>query len=830
VIDRVAQLCRRLEPVVPDQARQLWAAYQSDPDPGSRGQVEHMLEVLAQQHLGLGFQPDRSPFIPPPPEWAECGTLPVGEVVYAGKRHCDFNLEIDRLAEHVLVCGRSGSGKSTLTLHLARGLMQRGIVVTAFDWKRSYRDLLRDAPPGSLRVRTPGRDLAPFLWNPLIPPPGMDRVLYAKLIVDVISRALLGGDGVISLLHRGILTLYEREGVGREDQHRWPTIHDLLEWLESTRLTGRAAMWKSSADRILRAMTYGEFGKMIDTQSNSDLLALLDTHHVLELDGLAGSADRSIFAEGVTLWLYRYLLNRGERHHLERVWIHEEAHHLFSQGESSGGGSTEGVLEQSLRMARAYGVGFMIVDQTASMLSKTVFSNTGTVFALNQKLRSDVQAIAGAMNLDDEQRQAVSTLPVGTAIARVPDGHPEPFLIRIPAPSDGDHVSDDEVRQSMQAEPSNICPSPTVINAHEIEDEIVSLMKEMRELEHQSTHATVRESKREMIPISDPTVSTPTRVNQPPTPVLSPLPPPEIMNRQDQKHSESVPVDVDPIDSPVSNPFTQSVMIVDQPAVLNQPTGTQSASETSKPTRPPEDRDVTLDSDRDADVCADSKTIDTILSKPTHPPAPQEETPNEAVATTQLPKVPGAGAVRFLGDLIDCPLSTTVERYQRLHLSRRKGHALRTALVEADLIRPVRIPTRSGNVVLLELTHRGRRQCLTQGLEPSPASVAGLAHRYWAHRVGQKLKQEGYQVRHEAHVAGNGRVDLLATRDDEALPCEIETGHSDIAENLSKTFGHFEKVLMVATNAEAIEKCRKVIFRLTSSQQKRVELKSWLDY
>lgn len=798
MIERVTQLCRRLEPVLPDQAKRLWSAYQADTDPTSRARIEHLLELLAQRHLGLGHQPDRSPFVPPKKAWAQSGTLPVGEVVYAGKRYCDFKLEPDRLAEHVLVCGRSGSGKSTLTLHLARGLMEQGVVVTAFDWKRSYRDLLHDVPPGTLRVRTPGRDVAPFFWNPLIPPPGTDPVLYAKLIVDVISRALLGGDGVISLLHRGILALYEREGVGTDQQRRWPTIHDLLEWLSSTKLTGRAAMWKSSADRILRAMTYGQFGRMIDTQTNADVLALLDTHHVLELDGLAGSADRRIFAEGVTLWLYRCLLHRGERKHLERVWIHEEAHHLFSQGES---GSTESVLEHSLRMARAYGVGYMVVDQTASMLSKTVFSNTGTVFALNQKLRSDVQAIAGAMNLDDTQRQAVSTLPLGTAIARVPDGHPEPFLVKIPPPEDRPHVSDEEVRRSGAAVPAE---KRRAMNPS-AEDEIVRLYRALCDHASNAETATSEPTTTANSSRTDSTDSGAIRSTQSTGRAITAVPP-----------SEKYPLRI-------------------------QPTTPTDPRRGEQPTQPPEP-DAVMKKDNDRSVIDHQKSKPSITtpseSKP--PPstpedsAPEDSEPDHNDNPQRAAVLPAAAhsaaAVRMLRDLVEHPLSTTVERYNRLRLSRRKGHALRTALIDADLIRPVRIPTRSGVVVLVELTSRGRQHCNSLGLPLPRTGSAGIAHRYWAQRVGTALESEGYAVTFETHVDGNGRIDLLARKGEIQLPCEVETGRSNTDANVASALKHFDKLLVIATNPEASEKCIAAIGKLPASQRRRIELKTWLDY
>ena len=36
------------------------------------------------------------------------------------------------------------------------------------------------------------------------------------------------------------------------------------------------------------------------------------------------------------------------------------------------------------------------------------------------------------MNLTDEQKEALNTLPVGTAVVRLADEYPEPFLVKIP--------------------------------------------------------------------------------------------------------------------------------------------------------------------------------------------------------------------------------------------------------------------------------------------------------------------------------------------------------------------------------------------------------------
>ncbi|GAG45898.1 unnamed protein product, partial [marine sediment metagenome] len=115
-------------------------------------------------------------------------------------------------------------------------------------------------------------------------------------------------------------------------------------------------------------------------------------------------------------------------------------------------GTKETVLETSIRMIRQYGLGYVFVDQSASLLSKVAFANSYATLAMSQKLRADVQAIAGAMNLTDEQREALSTLSVGSAVVRLADEHPEPFLVKIPrSPIREGSVTDSMIQARMDA-------------------------------------------------------------------------------------------------------------------------------------------------------------------------------------------------------------------------------------------------------------------------------------------------------------------------------------------------------------------------------------------
>jgi len=698
LITRIQELCRQLKPVLGRKVDRLWSAYLAESDADGKAEIEQVLELLAARHLGKSYEPDRCPFPPPSREFSQAGDIPVGSVFYGGRRQYPFHLKSGRLKEHILIAGRSGSGKTNLTFVLMEGIMARGTRVLAMDWKRGYRDLMDRHR--QLQVFTIGREVAPFRFNPLIPPAGCEPHLWIKLIVDVIASAYLGGEGVISLLVAGLDHLYSQAGVFDEQHAHWPTITDLLAWLRTAKLKGRAAMWQASAERILLGMTYGEFGAVLNTQDNSHVAELLDHNVVLEMDGLSSSSDRTMFSEALTLYLYRYRLAQGPRERLTNMIILDEAHNLLLNKSTE---SRESVLETSIRMVRQYGLGYVFVDQSASLLSKVAFANSYATMALSQKLRSDVQTIAGAMNLSDEQREALNTLAIGTAVIRLADEHPEPFLVQIPrCPIQEGSVSDSTVRAQWSGSYSD---------------------------------------------------STTTPARPFPTKVVPPVPSPD-RNDEIQKPKQEY----------------------------------------------------------------------------THPPSPRtSENPrkdSEPVSHRELSR----HEIQFLADVLARPLSTTVSRYHRLNLSRRRGNAVREAMASAGIIERVVIATRSGQVVLYQLTDAGRTICQSVHIDPGPRPRESLEHRFWVDQTAQYFEKQGYDVVREHPVKGNGAIDILASRAGQKVAVEVETGKSSIAENLRKIAGAgFDRIVLVATSPAAVTACQKVIDGVDRGSPPTLELMTWLD-
>ena len=185
---------------------------------------------------------------------------------------------------------------------------------------------------------------------------------------------------------------------------------------------------------------------------------------------------------------------------------------------------------------------------------------------------------------------------------------------------------------------------------------------------------------------------------------------------------------------------------------------------------------------------------------------------------------------RFLADVAARPLSTTVSRYQRLSLSRRRGNAIRQSLLTAGVIEAVPIATRSGQVVLYQLTDFGRSVCTAVGIDPGPKPRASVEHMFWVRKASTYFEKQGYAVTYEHVIKGNGAIDLLAERPGERIAVEVETGKSDVKANLTKIQkADFDRVILLATSPSAVTACQRAVDDTKRGKRPRVELLTWLD-
>jgi hypothetical protein len=243
-----------------------------------------------------------------------------------------------------------------------------------FDWKRNYRDLLTRC--SDILVFTAGRDICPFYFNPLIPPEGTSPKTWLKKLIEIIAHTYFLGEGVKYLLQQALDRAYKEFGLYDGKTDVYPTMADVLIWLESLKTKGRQAEWMSSTLRAISTLCFGEFGKILNVRKPFPMQELLKRNVILELDALTNT-DKTFLIEALLLWLHHYRLVEGKREDFKHALIIEEAHHVLLRRKQEAMGE-ETITDIILREIRELGESVILIDQHPSLISKPALGNTYT--------------------------------------------------------------------------------------------------------------------------------------------------------------------------------------------------------------------------------------------------------------------------------------------------------------------------------------------------------------------------------------------------------------------------------------------------------------------
>jgi len=170
-------------------------------------------------------------------------------------------------------------------------------------------------------------------------------------------------------------------------------------------------------------------------------------------------------------------------------------------------------------------------------------------------------------------------------------------------------------------------------------------------------------------------------------------------------------------------------------------------------------------------------------------------------------------AFGLLQDVLEHPDDGVDARYRRLGFSGDKGNRLKEQLLEVAIVEGQLVRVGNTRKLLLRVTDGARRELGIASVDAGgPARRReSLAHEYWKRYYARRFADQGYSVEVEA-PRRKGRMDVLAvkgpengTRASETVAIEIETGKSDVVENVRQDLlSGFSKVLVVATDEKAL--------------------------
>lgn len=427
-IDEVSDIARKLKPIIGNRAERLWQFFLYANSPDEILETQSLIRLIAAKEKALDFE--RSIILPPPSRPHLNGTISVGDVLYQEKTYGQFALNQSDFARHLLIVGMTGAGKTNLSLNFLWQLAESNIPFLILDWKQNYRKLRGLPGLMKLRVIKPEDVNSSFKFNPLIPPPGIAPKHWMGLMIDVIKHSFFVMFGPEYFFRRGIHALYSQKGV-YEGSRNYPTFEELEKLLKSEFVRGRELLWMSSVKRVLNALgKMGMLSHVVNVSWSDDILKIMENPTIIELDGLP-VLERIFLTEIMLLWIYHYRKNQGATKELRHVILLEEAHHILSQKKETLHGE-ESIMELTMRMAREFGQGLIVVDQEPSRLSRSALANTGCKISMTLGNGWDIKAMSEAMCLTSSERMHLGKLPIGSAIVTISSRFPEPILVKCP--------------------------------------------------------------------------------------------------------------------------------------------------------------------------------------------------------------------------------------------------------------------------------------------------------------------------------------------------------------------------------------------------------------
>ncbi|MBA3944185.1 MAG: ATP-binding protein [Herpetosiphonaceae bacterium] len=406
-----------------------------------------------------------------------------------------YSLVRDDLTKHGLVVGVTGSGKTNTCFGLLERVWEGGrgqpfLVIEPA--KAEYRSLLRPLR-NQLRVYTLGDErYAPFRLNPFeFECHDVEQRIHVQTHIDYL-KSVFGAAFVLyppmpyvleTCLHevyadRGwnlttsaIERRLPRPQRGQEARYPvFPTLQDLYDKIDPVvdRLGYDAQIQrdvKAGLKARIGSLLLGGKGLMLNTRRSVPFGALLQFPTVLELERI-GDDDEKAFVIGLLLTrLYEYRVIEGRRQAapseaVRHLLLIEEAHRLLqnvSTAQESEAANPRGKAVESfanmLAEIRAYGQGVLIAEQIPSKLTPDAIKNTNLKILHRTVAADEREVMAGAMNLSDAQKQAVTTLLTGQAVVFA-EGADRPYLVQIErAKGSGGWAAtkpnDAEVRQAM---------------------------------------------------------------------------------------------------------------------------------------------------------------------------------------------------------------------------------------------------------------------------------------------------------------------------------------------------------------------------------------------
>lgn len=367
-------------------------------------------------------------------------SFPLGCVTNLDKISEDNKVElsINSLASHTFVTGSTGCGKSNTVYLLVDSLVKAGrkfmIIEPA---KGEYKNVFghRD----DVRVFGTNPNLMDMLKiNPFAFPEGIHVEEHIDRLIDIFNACWPMYAAMPAVLKKSITNAYKSCGWDLIKSESlldiYPTFQDVIRELNDYINTSEYSSdskgdYKGALGTRLESLTNGIVGQVFvedlyqdQRRSNEELF---NGNVIVDLSRVGSMETKALIMGILVMRLNEFRMSEGIGMNLplRHVTVLEEAHNLLKATSTSQSQEGSNVLGKSVEMIsasiaemRTYGEGFIIADQSPSMLDRSAISNTNTKIIMALPNKDDREMAGNSTSLTEPQKTELSRLKTGIAV------------------------------------------------------------------------------------------------------------------------------------------------------------------------------------------------------------------------------------------------------------------------------------------------------------------------------------------------------------------------------------------------------------------------------
>lgn len=361
-----------------------------------------------------------------------------------------IDISMDELSKHTFIAGTTGSGKSNTIYWMLEKLVEKEKKFMVIEPAKGEYKL---AVGQNGNVFTYGtnplhNDSILLKINPFSFPTETHILEHLDRLVEIFNVCWPMYAAMPAILKDSIERAYIAAGwdilksTNRYDERLFPTFSDVMIQIkqvlnESDYSNDNKGDYIGSLVTRIKSLTNGING-LIFSSDEIQPEKLFDRNVIIDLSRVGSTETKSLIMGLLILKLqeYRMQCNKSDTP-LTHVTVIEEAHNLLKRTSTEQSSETSNLLGKSVELLansiaemRTYGEGFILADQSPSLLDMSVIRNTNTKIIMRLPDYEDRKLVGKAAGLTDVQIDELSKLEMGVA-SITQSGWIEPVLCKM---------------------------------------------------------------------------------------------------------------------------------------------------------------------------------------------------------------------------------------------------------------------------------------------------------------------------------------------------------------------------------------------------------------